>query len=331
MPLLPLPENIPFFAGQSIARRWVGWMRAIHRLAGNSLDLEMMQAFADLNRIDLGPIGDQASLAVLDRQAQESATPGLEELKALRAADLPAAPSPEPPFAADPPLAPAADSKLLEYLLALAVPYREWSEIRVAQDTKANAGLYPAAAFVEGSLRREADTQKVFMQRAGVWVQLIAPAFLPFLLAAATHGALKRDGAGLVVRLGDDSANSFLKVLDEAYDATNWNGKTEVPTKNAIRDKLEQLAPGLAGALVDDSAFGGGWDGDTSHAPSRNAVYDEIAAVLAAIAALLGSSAYTPSNVTPDRSFDADATTLPELADVVGTVIADLQAKGILS
>ena len=29
---------------------------------------------------------------------------------------------------------------------------------------------------------------------------------------------------------------------DEAYDATNWNGSLEVPTKNAIRDKIETLA-----------------------------------------------------------------------------------------
>lgn len=38
---------------------------------------------------------------------------------------------------------------------------------------------------------------------------------------------------------------------------------------------------------------------------------------------------YTPSNVSTDRSFDADATTLDEIADVLGTVIADLQTLGI--
>lgn len=32
-------------------------------------------------------------------------------------------------------------------------------------------------------------------------------------------------------------------VPDEAYDATNWNGSLEVPTKNAIRDKIESLSP----------------------------------------------------------------------------------------
>ena len=41
-------------------------------------------------------------------------------------------------------------------------------------------------------------------------------------------------------------------------------------------------------------------------------------------------SAYTPSNVTTDRSYDADTVVVAELADVVGTLIADLQSYGLL-
>ena len=41
-------------------------------------------------------------------------------------------------------------------------------------------------------------------------------------------------------------------------------------------------------------------------------------------------SAFTPTNVTVDRSFDANATTLDEVADVLGQLIADLQATGII-
>ena len=41
------------------------------------------------------------------------------------------------------------------------------------------------------------------------------------------------------------------------------------------------------------------------------------------------SAAYTPTNVTPTRTFDADSTTLNELADVVGTMIADDQLTGL--
>lgn len=42
-------------------------------------------------------------------------------------------------------------------------------------------------------------------------------------------------------------------------------------------------------------------------------------------------SAYTPTNVTTDRSYDANATTTDELADVLGTLIADLQSLGLIS
>lgn len=40
---------------------------------------------------------------------------------------------------------------------------------------------------------------------------------------------------------------------------------------------------------------------------------------------------YTPTNVTPDRSYDADATSDAEIADVLGTLITDLQTLGILA
>lgn len=42
------------------------------------------------------------------------------------------------------------------------------------------------------------------------------------------------------------------------------------------------------------------------------------------------SSTYSVTNVTTDRSYDANSLTVDELADVVGTLISDLQAAGIL-
>ena len=42
------------------------------------------------------------------------------------------------------------------------------------------------------------------------------------------------------------------------------------------------------------------------------------------------TSAYTPTNVTTDRSYNANSTTLDEIADVLGTLIADLQGFGFL-
>lgn len=39
---------------------------------------------------------------------------------------------------------------------------------------------------------------------------------------------------------------------------------------------------------------------------------------------------YLATNVTTDRAYDANATTIDELADVLGTLIADLRAAGII-
>lgn len=39
------------------------------------------------------------------------------------------------------------------------------------------------------------------------------------------------------------------------------------------------------------------------------------------------ADAFTPTNATTDRAFDADSITLHELADVVGTLISDMQSN----
>lgn len=59
---------------------------------------------------------------------------------------------------------------------------------------------------------------------------------------------------------------------------------------------------------------------------SQTTIADLVAAGLAAAPA----GTYTPTNVTTDRSYDADATSTAELADVLGTLIADLQSRGII-
>lgn len=62
--------------------------------------------------------------------------------------------------------------------------------------------------------------------------------------------------------------------------------------------------------------------GDLQHTGSKVGFYGT--------APTVQSAAYTPTNVVVDRSYDADATTTAELADVVGTLIADLQLTGLL-
>jgi hypothetical protein len=39
---------------------------------------------------------------------------------------------------------------------------------------------------------------------------------------------------------------------------------------------------------------------------------------------------YAATNVTEDRTFNANSTTVDEIADVLGTLISDLRAKGLV-
>jgi hypothetical protein len=56
----------------------------------------------------------------------------------------------------------------------------------------------------------------------------------------------KNGGNVLIGSATDNGAklqvNGDATVTDDAYDATGWNGNLEVPTKNAIRDKIESLS-----------------------------------------------------------------------------------------
>lgn len=73
---------------------------------------------------------------------------------------------------------------------------------------------------------------------------------------------------------------------------------------------------------VPAEAYGVGWNG-SNEVPTKNDVYDTIESFKTA-------QAYTETNVTPSRTFDADTVVIADLADVVGTLIADLRAAGII-
>lgn len=60
----------------------------------------------------------------------------------------------------------------------------------------------------------------------------------PMVFAPNGAVALTINPGGASTFVGD------VTVPDEVYDATNWNGSLEVPTKNAVRDKIESLGGG---------------------------------------------------------------------------------------
>jgi len=59
---------------------------------------------------------------------------------------------------------------------------------------------------------------------------------------------------------------------DTVFDSA-WDGDTTVaPSKNAVYDALQPLS----GNIISDTAYGASWNGVTTIAPSKNAVYDKI-------------------------------------------------------
>lgn len=74
---------------------------------------------------------------------------------------------------------------------------------------------------------------------------------LQFGGTTSSYPSIKRSSAILQARLADDSAHTDIEVADEAY-GVGWNGSLEVPTKNALYDKIETLGGGGATTALDN-------------------------------------------------------------------------------
>lgn len=113
-------------------------------------------------------------------------------------------------------------------------------------------------------------------------------------------------------------------VDDEVY-GTDWNGSVEVPTKNAVYDKINSLAqaditglktsdaPTFTAVTVTNADYDAGWNG-SNEAPTKNAVYDKIET-------LISDAAYGPS-------WDGDTTSAPS-KNAVYDQIESLSASGV--
>ena len=77
---------------------------------------------------------------------------------------------------------------------------------------------------------------------------------LQFGLTTNARGAIKVNGNKLVARLADNSGNTNFQVKDTVYSSA-WNGSIDVPTKNAVYDKIESL-PSVAGLAYTPTVTG---------------------------------------------------------------------------
>lgn len=114
-----------------------------------------------------------------------------------------------------------------------------------------------------------------------------------------------------------------------------WNaGRNETGSNKLYIDNTTTATPLVYGEFNNDLLI---FHGDVSIKPDlTNKVFEVLndgsdkIAFFGATAAVQ-ASAYTPTNVSTDRSYDANSTTVHEIADVLGTLISDLQTYGLLA
>lgn len=71
-------------------------------------------------------------------------------------------------------------------------------------------------------------------------------------------------------------ANARAAVVEDAAYGSGWNADTtHAPSQNAVYDKIEAITH----AAPSDTAYAASWDGVTAIAPSKNAVYDKVEAL----------------------------------------------------
>jgi len=113
-----------------------------------------------------------------------------------------------------------------------------------------------AASSTDNEIPRFDGTTGKLVQGSGItvadngYVQLVGSLDTPGALVADTISE-HTPAAGVTVD-GVLLKDGEVTVSDEAYDATNWNGSLEVPTKNAVRDKIESMSSGGLGNVVED-------------------------------------------------------------------------------
>lgn len=116
------------------------------------------------------------------------------------------------------------------------------------------------------------------------------------------------------------------KVDDTAYNATSWDGVTSVaPSKNAVRDQIEAMLAIVAGNVSDTAYNATSWDGVTTVAPSKNSVRDQVETMLSSIAlkAPLASPALTGTPTVPTAAVDTNTTQAASTAYVKAQIAAD--------
>lgn len=113
-----------------------------------------------------------------------------------------------------------------------------------------------------------------------------------------------------------------------AINATGGSG-TNIAGANLTLAAGKGTGSGVGGVVKIQTSTAGG-SGTTLQTLATVAEFGVAKIGFFGVTAVARASAYTPTNVSADRSYDANSTTIDEIADVLGSLIADLQAYGLL-
>lgn len=144
-----------------------------------------------------------------------------------------------------------------------------------------------------------------------------SPQFAGLNVGHASDTTITRVSAGVVAVEGKTLANltdggtfaADISVPDEAYDATAWNGSLEVPTKNAVRDKIEALGGGGLSAATTTEQLTGTSTTVAATPDSVAALWEQGADVASAGTISLGEGGYfniTGTTTITDVDFATD-------------------------
>lgn len=166
----------------------------------------------------------------------------------------------------------------------------------------AGSGTHGTYRFIDPVFRNLQDTTNIIDTNSDVVVYLEGGDFPSGVTATS-------------VRLGDREApkRSFSK--QRFFGSANTGG--------TIVDAAVRLVP------QDHPPSSRKEDGDIWYSSLSDRIFAHFGGASRRISNYTGQ-AYSESNVTTDRTFDADNTTINELADVLGTLIADLRAADVL-
>lgn len=118
-----------------------------------------------------------------------------------------------------------------------------------------------------------------------------------------------------------DATNTWTAIATEAQVYKKQDTISDLTT---IRNGASAWATALQPSAISDTAYGSGWDADTTHAPSKNAVYDKIQSVVSSIPTVNNATLTIQKNGTNVQTFTANQSTNATANITVPTDTSDL-------